>query len=159
MEADGTWDKMPKKEVAILKKEQEKASLATLKASKRCAAFRNAIVVVDPTIEHNAVMEARRLNIPVFAICDTSDDPEPSISRFRPTTMLPAPSNFLIAVLADAIVESKGGDHRDCLHQRSRRRSHDERCDPFRRYRERTAQSRPPSATQGTRRALSQDAS
>jgi small subunit ribosomal protein S2 len=108
MEADGTWDKMPKKEVAVMKKEKEKLS-RNLEGIKEMRRLPQALVVLDPTIEHNAVNEARRLNIPVFAICDTSDNPD--------TIDFPIPSNndgaaaikLLVAVLADAIVESKGG--------------------------------------------------
>jgi small subunit ribosomal protein S2 len=106
-QADGTWDKLPKKEVAQLKKEQVKLA-KNLEGIKEMRRLPNAIVVVDPTIEHNAVMEARRLRIPVFAICDTSDDPE--------LVDFPIPSNndaasaikLLIGTLADAIAEGKG---------------------------------------------------
>jgi small subunit ribosomal protein S2 len=108
MQADGSFDKMPKKEVAILKKELEKLS-RNLEGIKEMRRLPQALVVADPTIEHNAVAEARKLNIPVFAICDTSDDPD--------VINYPLPSNndatsavkLLIAVMADAIVESKGG--------------------------------------------------
>jgi len=109
MEADGTWEKMPKKEVAILKKEKEKLA-RNLEGIKEMRRLPQALIVVDPSVEHNAVAEARKLNIPVFGICSTSDDPE--------TVNFPIPSNndapsaikLLTAVLADAIVESKGGE-------------------------------------------------
>jgi small subunit ribosomal protein S2 len=108
MEGDGTFDKMPKKEVAILKKELAKLS-RNLEGIKEMRRLPQAMVVADPSVEHNAVAEAKKLGIPVFAICDTSDDPDP--------IDFPVPSNndassavkLLIAVLADAIVESKGG--------------------------------------------------
>jgi small subunit ribosomal protein S2 len=108
MEADGSFDKMPKKEVAILKKELAKLS-RNLEGIKEMRRLPQAMVVADPSVEHNAVAEAKKLGIPVFAICDTSDDPDP--------VDFPVPSNndassavkLLIAVLADAIVESKGG--------------------------------------------------
>jgi small subunit ribosomal protein S2 len=106
-QADGTWDKLPKKEVAQLRKEQAKLS-KNLEGIKEMRRTPNAIIVVDPTIEHNAVLEARRLRIPVFAICDTSDDPE--------LVDFPIPSNndaasaikLLIGTLADAIAEARG---------------------------------------------------
>ena len=108
MEADGSFDKMPKKEVAILKKELAKLS-RNLEGIKEMRRLPQAMVVADPSVEHNAVAEAKKLGIPVFAICDTSDDPDP--------VDFPVPSNndassavkLLIAVLTDAIVESKGG--------------------------------------------------
>ncbi len=105
---DGSWDKLPKKEVALLKKELGKLQ-KNLEGIKEMRRLPNAIVLVDPTVEHNAVLEAHKLNIPVFAICDTSDDPD--------TVDFPIPSNndatsaikLLIGVLADAVVEARGG--------------------------------------------------
>lgn len=108
MEADGTYDRLSKKEVARCKKLQEKLA-KNLEGIKEMRKLPQAIVVTDPTVEANAVKEARTLNIPVFAICDTSDDPE--------LCTYPLPSNndganavrLLVSVMADAIVESKGG--------------------------------------------------
>lgn len=105
---DGSWDKLPKKEVALLKKELAKLQ-KNLEGIKEMRRLPNAIVLVDPTVEHNAVLEAHKLNIPVFAICDTSDDPD--------VVDFPIPSNndatsaikLLIGVLADAVVEARGG--------------------------------------------------
>lgn len=107
-EADGTFEKLPKKEVAVLKKELAKLQ-KNLEGIKEMRRLPNAIVLVDPTIEHNAVAEAKKLGIPVFAICDTSDDPD--------TVDFPIPSNndassaikLLVGVLADAVVEARGG--------------------------------------------------
>ncbi len=103
---DGSWDKLPKKEVALLKKEMAKLQ-KNLEGIKEMRRLPNAIVLVDPTVEHNAVLEAHKLNIPVFAICDTSDDPD--------TVDFPLPSNndatsaikLIIGVMADAIVEAR----------------------------------------------------
>ncbi len=105
---DGSWEKLPKKEVALLKKEMAKLS-KNLEGIKEMRRVPQAIVLADPTVEHNAVTEAHKLNIPVFAICDTSDDPE--------VIDFPIPSNndatsaikLLIGVLADAVVEARGG--------------------------------------------------
>lgn len=108
MEEGGQFEKLPKKEVAILRKELGKLS-ANLEGIKEMRRLPQAIIVVDPTIEHNAVKEAINLHIPVFAICDTNDDPD--------LVTFPIPSNndatsaikLLVGVLADAIVEAKGG--------------------------------------------------
>ena len=105
---DGSWDKLPKKEVALLHKELSKLQ-KNLEGIKEMRRLPNAIVLADPTVEHNAVLEAHKLNIPVFAICDTSDDPD--------VVDFPIPSNndatssikLLIGVLSDAIVEARGG--------------------------------------------------
>ncbi len=105
---DGSWDRLPKKEVALLRKECAKLA-KNLEGIKEMRKVPQALVLVDPAVEHNAVLEARKLNIPVFAIVDTSDDPD--------LVDYPIPSNndatsaikLLIGVLADAIVEARGG--------------------------------------------------
>ena len=91
MEASGKLDLYPKKEVAQIKK------------------LPNAIFVIDPKEEHNAVAEAKKLGIPVFAMVDTNCDPE--------AVDYPIPSNddamrsvkLITTLMADAIVEAKGG--------------------------------------------------
>ena len=108
MEIDGTYDRLPKKEVALLKKEKEKLS-KNLDGIKEMRKLPNAVIVVDPQIEHNAVAEAHKLGIPVFGIADTNSDPD--------VLDYPIPANddalrsvkIVMTVLADAIVESKGG--------------------------------------------------
>lgn len=105
---DGSWEKLPKKEVAQLRKDMAKLQ-KNLEGIKEMRRTPNAIVLVDPTVEHNAVAEARKLNIPVFAICDTSDDPD--------AIDFPIPSNndatsaikLIIGALADAVAEARGG--------------------------------------------------
>ena len=73
MEEDGTFDSMPKKEVVMLRKEKEKL-LKNLDGIKAMRKVPNAVFVVDPKLEHNAVAEAHKLHIPVFGICDTNSD-------------------------------------------------------------------------------------
>ncbi len=107
-EADGTFDRIPKKEAAILKKELTKLQ-KNLEGIKEMRRLPQAVVVCDPTLEHNAVSEARKLNIPVFGLCDTSDDPD--VIDFPIGTNNDAQSSIklLVGVLADAVVEAKGG--------------------------------------------------
>lgn len=71
MELDGVYETMPKKAAIEKKKQQEKLAY-NLEGIKEMRKVPNAIVVVDPKVEHNAVAEARILNIPVFAVMDTS---------------------------------------------------------------------------------------
>src|SRR5574344_528704 len=79
-EEDGTWGKLP-----------------------------NALIVVDPTVEHNAVKEANKLNIPVFAICDTNCNPD-NINYVIPGNDDATKSiQLIVGVLSDAVVEAKGG--------------------------------------------------
>lgn len=108
MEEDGTFDKLPKKEVAILKKELEKLS-RNLEGIKEMRRLPQALVVVDPTVEHNAIAEAHKLNIPVFGICDTSDDPDVVTFAIPSNNDAASSIKLLVGTLADAVVESKGG--------------------------------------------------
>jgi len=76
MEQDGDFDKMPKKEVAVLRHELEKlrknlSGLATMDDKP------GAMFVIDINREAIAVAEANRLHIPVIAIVDTNTDPGP----------------------------------------------------------------------------------
>lgn len=108
MEIDGSYEKLPKKEVALLKKEQEKLA-KNLGGIKEMRKLPNAVVVCDPTVEHNAVAEARKLNIPVFGICDTNSDPDPINYVIPGNDDALRSLKVLVTVLADAVVESKGG--------------------------------------------------
>ena len=107
-QADGSWDRLPKKEVALLKKEFAKLN-KNLGGIKEMRKLPQAVILVDPTLEHNAVAEANKLRIPVFALCDTSDDPD-AIDFPIPTNNDATSSIKLITgVLADAIVEARTG--------------------------------------------------
>src|SRR5690554_1410774 len=75
MEENGTFDVLPKKEVSKLKLEMEKL-VKNLGGIKKMPGLPSCIFVVDPRKEHIAVMEARRLNIPIIGIVDTNCDPE-----------------------------------------------------------------------------------
>ena len=108
MEANGQLAVYTKKEQAVLlqKKERLENFLGGIKGMKKLS---DAIFVVDPLEEHNAVAEARKLNIPVFALIDTNADPD--------LVDFPIPSNddavrsikLMVSVIADAILEAKGG--------------------------------------------------
>lgn len=107
-ETDGTFDKLPKKEVAVLKKELEKLR-KNLEGVKEMRRLPQAVVVCDPTLEHNAVSEARKLNIPVFGIVDTSDDPDLIDFPIASNNDAQSALKLLVGSLADAVVEAKGG--------------------------------------------------
>ena len=107
-EEEGELDLLPKVEAAQLRKEKEKLS-KNLEGIKEMRKVPNAVFVIDPNIEHNAVAEARKLNIPVFGIIDTNSDPD------LVDYVIPANDDairsvaLILAVMADAIVEAKGG--------------------------------------------------
>ena len=105
---DGTFDSMPKKEVALLLKEREKLE-HNLGGIKEMRKLPNAIFVIDPRIEHNAVAEARKLNIPVFGIVDTNCDPDDVDYCIPANDDAIRSVRLILQVMADAIVESKGG--------------------------------------------------
>ena len=75
MEKDGTFDKLPKKEVVKIRKEYEKLDsyFCGLREMKKLP---QAMIIVDPKKEINAINEAHKLGIPVFGIVDTNCDPD-----------------------------------------------------------------------------------
>ncbi len=108
MVASGAINVYPKKEIAQINKEATKLEnfLGGIKEMKKLP---DAIFVVDPKEEHNAVAEAKKLGIPVFGMVDTNCNPE--------EVDFPIPANddavrsvkLIIGLLADAIVEPKNG--------------------------------------------------
>lgn len=75
MKEDGKFDLLPKKEVSKLQKEYDKLN-KILCGIREMNKLPQALIIVDPRIEINAIREARRLNIPVFGIVDTNSDPD-----------------------------------------------------------------------------------
>jgi len=109
MAEDGTFDLLPKKEVAALQKEMAdlERNLGGIKDMKGLPA---AMFVVDPKKEKNAVDEARKLGIPVVAIVDTNCDPD-EIDYVIPGNDDAIRAIKLIAsVVADAVMEGKQGE-------------------------------------------------
>ena len=107
MEEDGTLELFTKKEAVLLMKEKAKLekNLGGIKEMRRLP---NALFVVDPKVEHNAVAEARILGIPVFGIVDTNCDPD------EVDYVIPANDDairavkLIVAAMADAVCEAKG---------------------------------------------------
>ena len=75
MEKNGTFDLLPKKEVVGLKKEYEKLN-KVLCGIRSMDKLPQALIIVDPKKEYNAIKEARKLHIPVFGVVDTNCDPD-----------------------------------------------------------------------------------
>ena len=108
MAEDGTFDVLPKKEVILIKKEQEKLE-KNIGGIKNLTSTPDALVVVDPKTEHNAVLEARKLNIPIFGLVDTNCDPE-DVDYVIPANDDAIRSvKLIVATLANAVVEANGG--------------------------------------------------
>ena len=108
MEEDGSYESLPKKEVVALRKEKEKL-LKNLEGIAEMRKVPNALVVVDPKLEHNAILEAKKLNIPVFGLLDTNADPEEVTYGIPANDDAVKSVQLVCGILADAIVEAKGG--------------------------------------------------
>ena len=109
MEADGTFDMLPKKEVIKLKAEQEKLekNLSGIKDMKKLP---GAMFVVDPRKEHIAVMEARALGIPVVAIVDTNCDPDEVDYAIPGNDDAIRAVKLIASKMADAVLEGRQGE-------------------------------------------------
>ena len=108
MEASGVINVYTKKEIANIRKEATRLEnfLGGIKEMKKLP---NAIVVVDPKEEHNAVAEAKKLGIPVFGLIDTNCDPALVDYPIPANDDAPKSITLIMKVLADAIVETKAG--------------------------------------------------
>ena len=109
MEQDGTFDVLPKKEVILLKKEMEKLE-RNLGGIKEMNELPGVIFLVDPKKERIAILEAKKLGIPVVGLVDTNCNPE--------ELDYPIPGNddairavkLIADVMANAVIEGKQGE-------------------------------------------------
>ena len=109
MQEDGTFDVLPKKEVAQLKNEMEKLE-KNLGGIKNMTRMPGAMFVVDPKNERIAILEAKKLNIPIVGLVDTNCNPE--------DVDYPIPGNddairavkLITDVMANAIIEGRQGE-------------------------------------------------
>ncbi|MFR2571838.1 MAG: 30S ribosomal protein S2 [Clostridia bacterium] len=109
MEQDGTFEVLPKKEVILLKKEMEKLE-KNLGGIKDMDKLPGVIFLVDPKKEKIAILEAKKLNIPVIGLVDTNCNPE--------ELDYPIPGNddairavkLIADVMANAVIEGKQGE-------------------------------------------------
>ena len=109
MQEDGTFDVLPKKEVILLKKEMEKLE-KNLGGIKEMTELPGVIFVVDPKKERIAILEARKLNIPIVGLVDTNCNPE-DVDYAIPGNDDAIRAVKLIAdTMANAIIEGKQGE-------------------------------------------------
>ena len=109
MKEEGTFDLLPKKEVAKLTKEMEDLE-KNLGGIKNMPSLPAAIFIVDPRKEHNAVLEAKKLDIPVIAIVDTNCDPDDAEYIIPGNDDAIRAIKLISGVLADAVIEGKQGE-------------------------------------------------
>ena len=109
MQEDGTFDVLPKKEVILLKKEMEKLE-RNLGGIKEMEKLPGVIFLVDPKKERIAVLEAKKLGIPVIGLVDTNCNPE-EVDYAIPGNDDAIRAVKLIAdVMANAVIEGKQGE-------------------------------------------------
>ena len=109
MQEDGTFDVLPKKEVAKLKNEMEKLE-KNLGGVKEMTNLPGAIFIVDPKNERIAIMEAKKLGIPIVGLVDTNCSPV--------DLDYPIPGNddairavkLITDVMANAVIEGRQGE-------------------------------------------------
>lgn len=109
MEEDGTFDRLPKKEVALLNKQKDKLE-KFLGGIEDMPHTPDVLFVVDPRKEQIAIKEAQKLNIPVVAMVDTNSDPD------QVDVIIPSNDDAIRAVrlitakMADAVIEGRQGE-------------------------------------------------
>ena len=108
MEANGTFELLPKKEVLGLRHEMEKLTkyLGGIKDMKKLP---GALFIVDPRKEHIAVLEAHKLNIPIVATVDTNCDPDEIDHVIPANDDAIRAVKLLTAKMADAVLEGRQG--------------------------------------------------
>ena len=114
MEADGTFDVLPKKEVIALRKEMEKLN-KNLGGIKEMKKIPDAIFVVDPKKERICVQEAHTLGIPLIGICDTNCDPEELDYVIPGNDDAIRAVKLIVSKMADAVIEANQGAEQDVV--------------------------------------------
>ena len=108
-EEDGTFEALPKKEVIKIRKEYAKL-VNNLSGIRNMTKLPQALVIVDPKKEENAIKEARILGIPVFGIVDTNCDPDMVDYVIPGNDDAIRSVKLLFGVLTNAIAEVNGNE-------------------------------------------------
>ena len=112
MQEDGTFDVLPKKEVILLKKEMEKLE-KNLGGIKEMKEIPGVMFVVDPKKERIAILEARKLGIPVVGLIDTNCNPEDVDYAIPGNDDAIRAVKLITDVMASAIIEGRQGESYD----------------------------------------------
>jgi len=105
-ETDGTFDKITKKERLFLTREKDKFK-KILEGVETMSRLPGVVFVVDIKKEDIAVKEAKRLNIPVFAIVDTNCDPDPIDHLIPANDDAVKTIELIVKHMADAVIEGQ----------------------------------------------------
>ena len=122
MEKDGTFEKLPKKEVIGLKKEYDKLN-KNLCGIREMVKLPHALIIVDSIKEENAIKEAKKLGIPVFGIIDTNCDPDAVDYVIPGNDDAVRAIKVVLGALTNAIIEVKGGTIVDYVTEDENRRN------------------------------------
>ena len=114
MEKEGTFDLLPKKEVIKIKKEYEKLN-KYLRGIRDMKKMPEALIIVDPKKEENAIKEARILGIKVFGVVDTNCDPDMVDYVIPGNDDAVRSVKLMIGVLTNAIAEVNGNEMIDYI--------------------------------------------
>ena len=109
MQEDGTFDLLPKKEVIELKKEIEKLE-KNLGGIKEMDRVPDVMFVVDPKKERIAILEARKLNIPIVGLIDTNCNPEDVDYAIPGNDDAIRAVKLITDVMANAVIEGRQGE-------------------------------------------------
>lgn len=108
MEQDGTFSRLPKKEVTLLMREKDKLQ-KYVGGIKNITKPPDALFVIDPRKEHIAITEARRIGIPIVALVDTNCDPDLIDHVIPGNDDAIRAVKLVTAKMADAVLEGRQG--------------------------------------------------
>lgn len=109
MAEDGTFDRLPKKEVAKLEKQRDRLQ-KFLGGIEDMPRIPDVLFIVDPRKERIAVKEAQKLNIPIVAMVDTNVDPDEIDVKIPSNDDAIRAVRLITSKMADAIVEGRQGE-------------------------------------------------
>lgn len=109
MAEDGTFEVLPKKEIAVLLKEQERLE-KFLGGIEDMPRIPDVIFIVDPKKERIAVQEAKKLNIPIVAMVDTNCDPDEIDVVIPSNDDAIRAVKLIVSKMADAFIEANQGE-------------------------------------------------
>ena len=112
MEENGTFEILPKKEVVLLRKEMDKLN-KNLGGIKEMTALPDVMFVVDPKKEHIAILEAKKLNIPVVGLIDTNCNPNDVDYVIPGNDDAIRAVKLMTDVMANAVIEGRQGESFD----------------------------------------------
>ena len=124
-EEDGTFEALPKKEVIKIRKEYAKL-VNNLSGIRNMTKLPQALVIVDPKKEENAIKEAKILGIPVFGIVDTNCDPDMVDYVIPGNDDAIRSVKLLFGVLTNAIAEVNGNEVIDYISEDEKSKDQEE---------------------------------